>query len=274
MRLKHLFLLMPCALGGCATGFDRDAMTARMSKESITVTDEEITKIRALRPQLSFPCKIAVHMSDEGDSWRWSQQDKQSLETWAKTLVDAGIASDVFFISDMFADKSSNLLSLRVAAAKYGADALLTIKGTTQVDEYINPAAAFNLTVVGGYIIPGSHRDALFMTRGALVDVGNGYLYATAESEGEGKIIRPTFIIDKKDAIAKAKEVALQNFGEEMTKRIRRLYETHKDLPILPPAPASPVVPVTGLPAAPVVSAPVIPLVPASVVPPSSGLSD
>jgi hypothetical protein len=227
MFRKQILVLALCSLCGCMSGFNRDALTARFQNEGQVVTDEEITKIRALKPQLNFPCKIAVYMADENPSWRWTQQDKLELEGWAKGLVDAGIASDIFFISEMFTDKQPSLQSLRVASAKYGADALLTVRGAAQVDSYLNPAAVLNVTVVGGFVIPTHHRDALFMIRGALVDVGNGYLYATAESESVGKIIRPYFLVEDKDAIDKAKTMALPDFGSEMSKRIRMVHEAY-----------------------------------------------
>jgi hypothetical protein len=198
-----------------------------MQSEPLNVNDEEIAKALALKPQLHFPCKIAVHMAHEGGSWRWSAKDKQMLEVWAKELIDQGIASDVFFISDMFVDKEQSNKSLRLAAAKHGADALLTIRGVAQVDEYVNPLAVFNLSVVGAYVIPASHRDALFMMRGALIDVGNGYLYATAETEGVGSVVRPTLVIDNKAAIEQAKEAAVSQFGKEITTRVRRLYDSY-----------------------------------------------
>ena len=91
---------------------------------------------------------------------------------------------------------------LRLAAAKCGADVLFVIHGAAQTDSYKNAAAVFNLTVVGGYIVPGSHRDSLFMMEGCLLDVDNGYIYTGVQTEGVGKIIRPTFVIEDKDAVA------------------------------------------------------------------------
>jgi hypothetical protein len=144
------------------------------------------------------------------------------MESWATALKNEGIASDVMLMSDLFVP-DSHLKDLRVAAARHGADALFVIKGASQRDSYMNPAAVMNLTVVGGFLVPGSHCDALFVMQGGLVDVGNGFIYASVESEGQGKIVRPTFIIEDKDAVEKAKQQALLNFGPELLKRMRHL---------------------------------------------------
>lgn len=210
---------------GCATGFDRGALVERLQKEGVyEVQDKEIQEVRALKPQLAFPCRIAVYLKPpSGSDWRWTTQDKEILNHSAKVLEKEGIASSIIPMSGMFA-KDGDLKHLRMEAARYGADALLVIQGVQQTDSYLNPAAVLNLTVVGGFIIPASHRDTLFLVEGVLVDVGNGCLYASVESEGEGRIVRPTFIVEEKEAINRAKKKALEELGPELVRHIRSLH--------------------------------------------------
>ena len=59
-----------------------------------------------------------------------------------------------------------------------------------------------------------------------LIDVGNGFLYASVTAEGEGNIVRPTFIVEDKPAVEKAKQHALTNFGPELLKRMRAVRAT------------------------------------------------
>ena len=216
-------------VSGCATGFDRGALQARLQRESeagcsVEIQDKEIQEVRALKPQLAFPCRVAVYLKPPIDGeWRWTSQDKEILDSSTKVLQTEGIASSVVLMSGMFA-KDGDLKQLRMEAARYGADALLVIQGIQQTDRYVNPAAMLNLTIVGGFIIPASHRDTLFLLEGVLVDVGNGCLYASVESEGEGSIVRPTFIIDDKEAISRAKKRALERLGPELVRHLRSLY--------------------------------------------------
>jgi hypothetical protein len=218
--------LLPAVLllAGChATGFDRGVLAARLQSEPMQVTEDEVRKALELRPQLALPCKVAVYLApDSAGNYRWSGKDKEAFDAWGQALVEEGIASDVFLMSGLFVEGSS-MKELRLAAARHGADALLVVKGAAQTTSSLNPAAVFNLTVVGGYLVPGSRRDALFLMQACLVDVGNGYLYASVDSEGEGTVLRPTFIIEEKDAIDVAKKRAIDKFGPELVRRMRSL---------------------------------------------------
>ena len=222
MRILCL-VVMALSLSGCATGFDRGILAARCSGEPLQVTDEDVRKALDLKPQLAFPCRIAVYLCpDTGSLWRWCAKDKEILDRCADTLRAAGIVSDMFVMSDMVV-QGTDEKQLRLAAAKHGADALLIIKGAAQIDSYVNPLAVLNMTLIGGFILPASHRDALFLMHGCLIDVGNGYLYASVESEGEGGVMRPTFLIEDRDAAMVAKKRAVEKFGPELVKRVENL---------------------------------------------------
>lgn len=224
--MSRIGLILPALvlLSGCVgSGFDRAGLHARMQDDSFQVTDEAILEAQSVKPQLRLPCRIAVYLKPSSRSeWRWSAKDRAVLESWAATLKDEGIASDAFLLPDMIVGKG-DLKEVRLAAARCGADALLVIQGGAETDSYMNPAAVLNLTVVGGYLVPGSHRDALFLIEGCLFDTSNGYLYAGAQAEGEGGIIRPTFIIEERDAVTIAKSQALERFGPALLQRMRSL---------------------------------------------------
>jgi hypothetical protein len=227
-----LLALSGCVLAGCVSTIERSSMPLRLHEGTaqVQVLDDDIKQVLALRPQLTFPCRIAVYLMPE-PSFRWTGKDKELVETWGNVLKREGIASDVFLMTDMFATRGGSLKELRVSAAKHGADALFVVQGATQSEHYCNPASILNLTLVGGFIIPASHCDSLFVLQGGLVDVHNGYLYASLETEGEGKIMRPSFTITEKDAIDRAKQQAMDRFGGELLKRLRGLHTQ-----IAPPA--------------------------------------
>ena len=223
MRWKSQTLLVPVLLCGCATGFDRAALEERLNDGTLQMKDCDIAEARATRAQLRLPCRIAVYLKPSNcTTWRWSAEDKAVLEPLAAALRREGIATEVFPLPDMLTGKG-DMKEVRVAAARCGADVLLVIHGAAQTDSYKNVAAALDLTVVGGFIVPGSHKDSLFMIEGCLLDVDNEFVYTGAQAEGVGKIIRPTFVIDEKDAIVLAKKKALEQFGDEFLHRMRNL---------------------------------------------------
>jgi hypothetical protein len=235
--MRRSWVLLPAiVLAGCGSlGYDRSMVQARLQSEDLQVTDKEIQQVLTLKPQLAFPCRIAVYLrSDQGSSsspldsgWRWTPEDKKLLQSWAAALRQEGIASDVFVMSDMFAPRTNgeqpSLKELRLAAAHYGAEALFVLRGNCQSESRRNPAGILDLTIVGGYVVPGSTCAARFILQGGLVDVRNGVLYATLESEGESKMIRPTFLVDEKTPVEQAKAQALANFGPELLQHMHNL---------------------------------------------------
>ena len=191
---KNVAVLIPL-IGGCAAGFDRAALQERLNDGSLQMPDADIAEARATRPQLRLPCRVAVYLQPPGQGdWRWTPEDKAAMEPWAAALKREGIVSEVFPLPEMLVGKADPK-ELRLAAAKCGADVLLVIRGAAQTDSYKNFAAVFNLTIVGGYVVPASHKDSLFMMEGCLLDVDNGYVYTGVQAEGVGKVVRPTFRI-------------------------------------------------------------------------------
>jgi hypothetical protein len=234
--MKRWFAGLVCLLlAGCSTGFNRAAVQQRLEGQALEINDAEIRAELGKKPQVRFPMRVAVYMTadamhrsrygsyrDNSEPWRWTMDDKEKLDALAEPLREAGIVSDLFVMSDMIV-AGTDLRNLRLAAAKHGADALLVIKGVTQVDNYVDAGAVLNLLIVPGFIVPSSHRDALFMMRGAMWDVGNEYLYLSVDSEGEAHTRAPTFRVDDKKAVEEAKLEALHGFGPELVKRLKGL---------------------------------------------------
>jgi rhombotail lipoprotein len=216
---------------GCSHGFDRGQLKERLATEDVQITDPDIRAALSLKPQLRFPIKVGVAFVEEEDidrsdprtaRWRWSERDREAVLAAAASLRADGVVSDLFVISrDLIAGR--DLKHLRLAAAKHGADAVIVVKGAAQVDRYVNPLAILNLSIVGGFFVPASHRDAIFAVRCAMWDVGNEVLYLTAESEGEAKRLGPTFLIEDEPALGDAKEDALRGFGAELLRRLAAL---------------------------------------------------
>jgi hypothetical protein len=247
MRRSFLVVFGVLLLAGCfhTSSFDRAHMISRLQTESAsyTVSDDEIAQVQEIKPQLQFPCRLAVYMSP---AVQWSMKDKEQVKAWGDSLKKQGIVSDYFLMSSLFSPGAASLGSkgqkeVRLAAARHGAEAVLIVHGVHQTDSYVNPAALLNLTVVGGYIIPASHRDVLFMLQGAVVDVGNGFLYASVESEGMGKIMRPTFIVEEKDALEAARKDAVAGFGPEFIRRMQNLNHGYLQSPVAQPRLGGPV---------------------------------
>ncbi|BFU96274.1 MAG: conserved exported protein of unknown function [Nitrospira sp.] len=223
-------------LTGCAAskGFDRG--TLRDSLGQVT-TDKDIQEVLTLKPQLPAPFKLGIYLNSNSVNYKtrfWTDEEKNDLLTYGNQLKEAGVVSDIYLISEdtipdrhnagrLNAANRESLKDLWLAAASYGADALLIITDTSSVDRYNNAAALFYWTIVGAYLVPGTHSDALVMMRSSLWDVRNGYLYATQDAEGMGKRIGPAFVTEDIDSVYAAKKMAIADFGKKLTDRLIQL---------------------------------------------------
>lgn len=256
-KVAILLCAAAAAVSGCAQskGFDRSSMyselkagpvaraafnqtTADSNSTPKEVTDADIAKVMALKPQLKVPFKLGVYFvperyGRESRSWesrnwgpKWDAKDKE-IE-WLETLRAEGKVSQIIPISDFAAAGMSSdgampsLKYIRLAAARYGADAVLVIDNATSVDRYFNPASAAYLTIVGMFFVPGSNSDALVMVNGAVFDVGNEYLYCTSVAEGTVKRVGPQTMYDY-ETVQAARADAMKSFRDDVLLRIRRM---------------------------------------------------
>jgi hypothetical protein len=220
---KYLLLGAPLLACGCAHGFYRAPVQERLNDGTVQIAEPSVTAVRGLKPQLRLPCRMAVYLKPPANGeWRWTPEDKAILDQCAAALKKDGIVAEVFPLPEILVGKG-DLKELRLAAARCGADALFLVHGAAHTDSYSDAASVLNLTVVGGYLVPSSHKDSLFMMEGVLLDVDNGYVYAAVQAEGGGKTLRPAFVSEEKGSVAMAKTRAIGAFSDELVRRMRSL---------------------------------------------------
>lgn len=241
--MKNMYIGLCCLLimvTGCATkeGFDRGALREHLYGASVEITEEEIKNVFDLKPQLQFPFRLGVYFLERYRYvWRygevsWEGKDKQL--SWLEPLKDEGILSEIIPITSLTLTEDADeeyryrygtpsLKSIRLAAARHHADAVLIVDYVPDVDRYNNFTAFLYITIIGGFFVPGTHSDALVLMNGALWDVRNEYLYLTVEVEEEHCRIGTAFLLRDEDTIREAKHKALSLFHEEVLHRMRRL---------------------------------------------------
>lgn len=237
--MKWAAAVIVCLLfSACSHGFDRTAMRTALSSPGVggtlEVTDADVKKALELKAQLPHPFTVGIYFVtenstrryDDGYLWRWAEEDKRMLEGAFSDLRDRGLVSRVVLISDP-TGPSSDLKRIRLAAARYGVDAVLAVSAVGGEDARANPLAFFDVITltVTGFFNPAHHPKALFMTKTALWDVRNEFLYLTAEAEGEDEGICPlwwrTTMLEK--VMQKAKEKALSSLVSELRMRLATL---------------------------------------------------
>lgn len=227
-----VFVALAIALPGCASkrGFDRGAAGNQLREAAPAVSDQDIKDAFEIKPQLKYPFKLAMFLNGGGWNWRWTGEDKDSFLALEKRLVQDNLVSKVILItpSDLETPECGSkcrvdLKSIRLAAARYGADAVLVVNGTADTDRYNNILGPTYVLLLPMVFVPGTQLDALFMANCKLWDVRNQYLYFSAEAEGEAGQTRPTMFIEGKHAIEKAKRAAVAGLKEEILGRFKSI---------------------------------------------------
>jgi hypothetical protein len=223
--MKKTFLLVVSVVyAGCGTGYNRGALDASLqeSRRAYVSSDLTVEQIEQTRPQMSLPARIAVAPPVGGASSGWTADEIRVIESWAAPLRAAGVASEVVILPSSLVDGRTcelsdhrcRLLAQRTAAARTRADALLVVNFATSTDHYVNPASLLYLSLVGLFVAPGTHENALTIAEGLLIDNRNEYLYAFARGEGEQRTVRPSMYVDEKAVVAGSRLAALQTFGD------------------------------------------------------------
>ncbi len=230
---RVLLAVVVAGVVGCGTGYNRGALEAglRAANPVYVSSEQSVEEIERAKPQLILPARIAVAPPTDGPSRTWSPDEVRVIESWAEPLRAAGIASELLILPSGLvdggpcdpADHRCKLRAQRSAAARTRADALLVVHLATATDEYVNPASLLYLTIVGMWVAPGTHRNALTIADGVLLDNRNEYLYAFARGEGENRVVRPVMFTDEQAVMATSRVEALQSFGEAFVAQARGL---------------------------------------------------
>jgi rhombotail lipoprotein len=196
------------------------------------VDDLDVLQVEQLRPQIQFPIRLAVvpparlshpHWHETTETMKGEQEE---LDALGEQLKKDGIVSAFMVIPRMLLDHSAartggGLKAIRVAAARMQADAVLIMRSVTDVDSYLNPLGVLDLTLVGMWLIPGHHKNALTIVEGMVIDNRNQYLYFAGSAEGTGSTFGPLAVIEERDAIGESRRNAIHSFGERLSREAR-----------------------------------------------------
>lgn len=242
MRTTMMPILLMCfvwpGLSACteARGLNRHALQESFHENPEVVTAQDIATTMALQARLPTPYRLAIYFKHKDFPSRpalrkvdWIGADAERLQRALAPIQEEGILRQSFVLANSTV-QGTTFRDIRLAAARYNADVILVIDGASAVDRYNNGRAWWYATGIGTYFAHGTESHALFMMEGTLWDVRTGYLYGTQTAEGETTLIGPATSLEDRDAIAEAKDVALERFGKEAADMLRLVREKQRGL--------------------------------------------
>lgn len=226
-RLRWAWLLLLLGIPACggSMGMDRGPLAAVAAEEPIQIDDQRIAEALAQRPQLPDRVSVGVYFRDPPDgSWRWSFEDRERVIDAAETVERVTL----FPISRSFIE-GTDLMSLRLAAARHGAHALLVIEGRSEQETSDNGWLATYPLLLPVLFAPAQELDSRFTADASMYDVRNGFLYVTAEAEGFEEQQRAHVWIDHEGGVVEARRRSIEHLHEELRERLAHLLGEHED---------------------------------------------
>jgi hypothetical protein len=215
-----ILALVVTFVGGCS-GIDRKALQkdSELPPAGIEVSE---TSTGPSRP-LSLPLKVAVYLAVPGDeTWNWTAYDRGVIASWGKKLKSDGVLDELLLMSS-FSASGGSLSEIRQAASILDSDLVLVMQASGQINEGWNPLALFYLTLIGYYILPGSHADAVMLANGTILEVESGRSLAAFAVEGKDSTIAPGGWIDSDEVRRKARARALRAWGKKFDTSLRTI---------------------------------------------------
>lgn len=241
-RVSVVPVVVMLLLAGCATkkGFNRGEMTSAAQASHLLFflsSNLTVEQIEQLKAQVHLPVKLAVAppVISYGHGWgnhelhTWNPDETREIESWAGPLKKAGVVSELVILPSFLIEQCKGndpgcaLRVSRSAAARVQADALLLINLASNVEKYTNQASLLDVTIIGLWLVPGHHRDALTIAEGVMIDNRSEYLFAYARGEAEEKTVRPFMYASSWKAVRPSRLHALQSFGKEFIREAVQL---------------------------------------------------
>lgn len=212
--LSPLLLVVSCK-SATQMGPSLHQMSRDLSQSRPVFSDADIAALEGIQPQLEFPFHLAIAppVVDGRNLGTWSEEEIAILDGFAEDLRAAGVVSRVSILPNLLVSAHAEdafLVSVRKAAARSQADAVLLVNSLSDSQHALNLLSVLDLTLVGAWIFPGHEVAARAVLEGLLVDTRNEYLYLAgqAEIESDGKHVALAYAGEREEDLRE--EVRLQ----------------------------------------------------------------
>ncbi len=199
-------------------------------------TDKAIREIAAIEPELQFPARIGL--ARIGEYGKLVTIPAAELAIWSDLAEAYGPEIGEFvpvspLIASMVADphpatgnRTAALIDhIRRGAARQHIDYVLIYETGLSQHDKANGLALADLTIVGMFVLPSRNVEVEASASGMLLDVRNGYPYATLTAHAEKKGLTRAINTwsKRRELSATAEEKAVLELADDMKEAIELL---------------------------------------------------
>jgi hypothetical protein len=192
MRRLALTILL---LAGCesnvqtSSGADYRAAQPGFTPSASSAIDEAVAQASQIEPLLRFPARIGLARIQFGGLAPVPPREADAWIAFAKLHGDYGTFVPISpLIADMAGSRAGTLGNsvvnrIRLAAATQHVDAVLIYSVGGQTTNATSPLSLLDLTIVGAFLVPSRSIHGQATATALLMDVRNGYPYATVTTD-------------------------------------------------------------------------------------------
>lgn len=229
--LSFVLVLSVCIITGCSAmkgDYMREDLRQQLGANKPVYDNKDIEMAFKKKVNLPKPFRMAVYfkplISKESErDVRWTMEDKESFIKNLRESVHPDVAAKIHLIPDNMSE-ASDLSSIRMAAARFQADAVMIVEGKGEVLRTPNKWAPTYALILPMFFVKGSSMDSFFAVNASLWDVRNELLYASTNAEGDMKQNYATGW-DENNAhyLTQTKQVAMTNLQKVIKEDLQSL---------------------------------------------------
>lgn len=223
-RLNIMFLAI--LLAGCTGAQDLrpDQLTKLLDEEQLRFVGRQASSLSPSNSQQLIAPAIGLYLKPTGflhRGFEWTDQDRETLLAWANSNQPNPAARKHGFVpqSSLHGD---TLQELTASAARYDYDLLLVVDGAATVHRYNNyKALLLYWTILGAYLVEGTHSDALCLVKGSLWDLKSGALLSSDVADGQVRAVGSAVLLEDETVIRSARQQALAHLLVHIGQKLR-----------------------------------------------------
>ncbi len=190
----------------------------------------EVDRLYALRPARPVPRRVLLYGVESSGETHISSARKRLLlrketsDAMKSALEETRLFAEVDFLPELYLPTDvQDLKTLRLAAARAQADALLIYSTEAGFEYEPNALCILYPTIIGAFVAPGSKGASLAVSQAVLVDVKTGYIHRVFESYGEKSGIAPVALLDEEALEFEARKQAVQHLAALTASKVHEL---------------------------------------------------